>query len=145
MDAPTWTPGPDPWARRRRQALAEQGLEHLDRMRDAIHSHARARRRAVARLIRDAGGDPDADPPPDVDGGDDEWRAEAARMIRKQRATFEAVAADGHAPLPAARREIMLAAGVPASQLHPWPPTEGLKRRVADARAWADRAEDAAP
>lgn len=150
MDADaTWTPGPDGWERARREALAEEGLRHMDRMRDAILEHARAKR-AVDALIAEAGGDPEAEAPAEVEGEDDDadddgWRAYARRWIRKQRETFRAVAEDGRDPLPPERRELLLAAGVPASQLTPWPPTPSLEAKVAEAERWADVAEEAVP
>lgn len=141
-----WTPrGPDPWERRRREATAEAGLEHLARFRAAVREAAEAREAAVAALIADAGGDPDAEAPADVEGeADDGWRAEAARWVREQRATFEAVA-DGRSPLTPERRRVLEAAGVPPERMEPWPPTTALEARVAEARRWADVAEDATP
>lgn len=142
-----WTPRPDGWERRRRQALAEKGLEALDRFRSAVMEGARARRRAVAQLIAHAGGDPDAEAPAEVEGEDDEekWRADVGRLIRRRRATFEAVADDGRSPLTPERRRVLETAGVPPERMEPWPPRHGLEERVAEAERWADVAEEAVP
>lgn len=147
-----WRPpaGPDGFERARREALAEAGLEHLERFRTAAREYLDAEA-AVAELIRDAGGGvPVVSQRTGVGAKARGWTPELVdagrRWIDALERTFEA-ALERRSSLPPERRRALVEAGVPPDRLDemPWPSTPTLCERVEEARELALAMEDAVP
>lgn len=150
-----WTPaGPDPWERARREALAEEGLDHLDRFWRLAGEYV-ATQEDLAALIRSAGGAPpeggDGDGARGVDRPDGAaaWtpglKRFARRRFRRLEETFRAER-DGvpFGDRPSRRLDLLPpeVAGKLADRMTALP---RLREKVRETERYADALEDALP
>lgn len=130
----SWRPEPSPWERDRRERLAEEGLDHLDRFRSVVATKSEASDAADALIAACGGLPPDVvESTPEADSGRRKRRELAGLILdreRELRAELEAER-DG---LTFSERTSVPAERLPDNFARAFTPLLALERMIDEAR-----------